>query len=67
MNAQQFNTAIKLTTQNALKSGLGMAEVVGVLEIAKANVMAIAISKPAPQSQIVHVPAPVPPGLEGGN
>jgi len=64
MNAQQYNQGIKLITMAALKSGLSMTEVIGVLEIAKANVIKRAISKP--DRNIVQVAAPIPPGLEQG-
>ena len=62
MTAQQYNQGIKLTTMAALKSGLSMTEVIGVLEIAKANVIKMAISKP--DGNIVHIASPIPPGLE---
>ena len=68
MTAQKYNSAIRLTTLAAMKAGLSIPEVIGVLEMAKANVIQIGISKMAQEeSKILHVPAPVPPGLEGGN
>ena len=42
MNAQKYNSAIRLTTMAALKGGLGIAEAIGVLEISKANLVHIA-------------------------
>lgn len=66
MTAQKYNAAIRLTTMAALKGGLGIAEAIGVLEMAKANLVNMAISKQAaPQSEIVQVAPPIPPGLEG--
>ena len=66
MTAQKYNSAIRLTTMAALKGGLGIAEAIGVLEMAKANLVNMGISKQAPQQpDIVHVVPPVPPGLEG--
>lgn len=68
MTAQKYNSAIRLTTMAAMKGGLSIPEVIGVLELAKANVVQVGISKLAqPESEIVRVNPPVPPGLEGGN
>jgi hypothetical protein len=65
MNAQKYNSAIRLTTMAALKGGLGIAEAIGVLELAKGNLVQMGISKQAqPPSEIIRVEPPIPPGLE---
>lgn len=65
MNAQKYNSAIRLTTMAALKGGLGIAEAIGVLEMAKANLVHIAIAKQStPPSEIIRVEPPIPPGLD---
>lgn len=62
MNALQYSQGIRLTTLAAMKSGVTLPEIVGVLEIAKQNVLDNAKAAAVDTSKIERVPAIVPPG-----
>lgn len=62
MNALQYSQGIRLTTLAAMKSGVTLPEIVGVLEIAKQNVLDNAKAAAVDTSNIERVPAIVPPG-----
>lgn len=67
MNALQYSQGIRLTTLAAMKSGVTLPEIVGVLEIAKQNVLDNAkAAKAAAEdaAKIERVPAIVPPGVD---
>lgn len=67
MNALQYSQGIRLTTLAAMKSGVTLPEIIGVLEIAKQNVMDNAkAAKAAAEdgAKIERVPAIVPPGVD---
>lgn len=37
MTAQQYNTALRVSTEAAMKGGLSLPEIIGLLELAKIN------------------------------
>lgn len=67
MNAQEYSNGIRMTTMAAIKSGVTLPEIVGVLEIAKQNVFDNAKKAAGEQSAIKRVPPILPPGLPNGN
>ncbi len=64
MTAQQYNTALRVSTEAAMKGGLSLPEIIGMLELAKINVERMAYQHAMNQvsSNIVRVNANPPPG-----
>lgn len=64
MTAQQYNTALRVSTAAAMKGGLSLPEIVGMLELAKINVERMAYQHAMNQvgKNIVRVATMPPPG-----
>lgn len=63
MNATQYNQTLKTSTLAAIKAGVSLHEIVGMLELAKSNVLRLALPGAGqPQPNLVRVDTPPPPG-----
>lgn len=64
MTDQQYNTALRVSTEAAMKGGLSLPEIIGMLELAKINVERMAYQHAMNQvdKNIVRVAAMPPPG-----
>ena len=65
MTAQQYNTALRVSTEAAMKGNLSLPEIIGLLELAKINAERMAYQHAVNQvdhKNIVRVAAMPPPG-----
>ena len=65
MTAQQYTTALRVSTEAAMKGGLSLPEIIGMLELAKINVERMAYQHAMNQvdhNNIVRVATMPPPG-----